>query len=219
MAKKHTNGHDASVDSPAQVVYSLEPNRWALIPSRVLTMELEDPTGKMIEVEKKYLMKTDDAGNPVMMGKKPVYRFMKRIPAPIFDSSVVRDADSLAMEILAFADRIGHYDASTHLSNDLIKKDGQETAVKPRPDTKVSVSSNGEPIDPIQYVARLIVEGHRLSVQKQMQKEVRASAEDTLREELGIERPAGSVRTSKADEPAGPSDADILFGDDDSATA
>jgi hypothetical protein len=211
QAAQTHNGVDTSS------AYVLDPNRWLAVASKIYTMKLDTDQGE-VSVPKANLVDESDK-------KNPRYRFARRVAVPAINAAAVTDKDSLLNEISTFIDNLAAYDASTGLSNEAIKgfakgPDGlplldergnpqpAETKVIPRP-ILICVNGKGDPISPIEYVRRLLLESNTLSVQKQLQKPLRDHAESILMSELNLNPPAG--RTRKIKESGPPADADAAF--------
>jgi hypothetical protein len=213
MARKDHNSENSQTSQTPNGVdtssaYVLDPSRWLAVASKIYTMKLDtDGTSPLankdgeVSVPKENLVDESDK-------KNPRYRFARRVAVPAINAAAVTDKDSLLNEISLFIDNLAAYDASTGLSNEAIKKPDSETKVIPRPIT-ICVNGKGDPISPIEYVRRLLLESNTLSVQKQLQKPLRDHAEAILMTELNLNPPAG--RTHKIKESSTPADADAAF--------
>ena len=193
MARKHDN------DTPnglTNATFQLEKDHWMPVESKIYTLRLDTADGTQT-VDKNRLMKTDDKGNTV-------YRFVKKVPVPVINAKGVTDRDTLIAEIAHFIEALELHDAS-----DALAAPSGSGKTLPRA-IKLAVNSKGEPISAVDYVTDLLIGGHTLAIQKQLQKPLREQAETELMEELSFSPAPAKARAAKAPEPTA-SDPDAGF--------
>jgi hypothetical protein len=164
--------------------------RTTRVTSRILSLNFkaEDGTKYTVPVGQLHKSGKDTAEN------QDDYRFMQHRTVPCLGPDASRSREDLHRELDLWLDKLAEFDAADFV------------AIMTNPDKKVRKSfklltdgakSDPKPVSPEQLAYDLITGAWVLRQQASMNDPLRAMAEATLREEIGINAPASKVRERK----------------------